>query len=89
MEPSTLGVRIRSLREERQWTLSHLARLAGIDRSTLGKVERGDYRGTPPWYVRKLARAFGIATDVLHAMDMAEEDIIDQQRHSKSARLRD
>ena len=85
--PSTLGVRIGMLRQRQQLTQAGLARRAGVDRSTLSKVESGAYRSTPVWYVRKLARALDTTTDFLLGMDLEEEQISDRRHHDRGARL--
>lgn len=38
-----LGVQIKRLRRQRGWSQAQLAELAGLDRTTLGMLERNDY----------------------------------------------
>lgn len=45
-EPLDLGQRVRELRKERNWTLEHAAREAGLARSTLSKIENGQMSPT-------------------------------------------
>ena len=42
-ELETIGRQIKSLRKERGWSQQHLANLAGLDRTTIGSLERCDY----------------------------------------------
>jgi transcriptional regulator with XRE-family HTH domain len=37
----TFGIRVRVLREKRQWSLERLAAETGIDAASLGLIERG------------------------------------------------
>lgn len=43
-ELEEIGFQIKSLRKERGWSQQHLANLAGLDRTTIGSLERCDYR---------------------------------------------
>lgn len=45
-EPLDLGVRVRELRKERNWTLEQAAQRAGLARSTLSKIENGQMSPT-------------------------------------------
>ncbi|HEY6527533.1 MAG TPA: helix-turn-helix transcriptional regulator [Cellvibrionaceae bacterium] len=38
-----LGQHIKTLRKERNWSQQHLAEMAGLDRTTLGMLERNSY----------------------------------------------
>lgn len=38
-----LGLQIKALRKQRGWSQSQLADMAGLDRTTLGMLERNDY----------------------------------------------
>lgn len=38
-----LGLYIKTLRKQRGWSQSQLAEMAGLDRTTLGMLERNDY----------------------------------------------
>jgi len=38
-----LGSQIKTLRKQRGWSQSQLAEMAGLDRTTLGMLERNDY----------------------------------------------
>ena len=56
---SRFGGRVRSLRHSRGWSMDTLARLAGLSRKTIGKLEAGLNR---PIYrtLNRLARAFEV-----------------------------
>jgi transcriptional regulator with XRE-family HTH domain len=38
-----LGLHIKTLRKQKGWSQSQLAEMAGLDRTTLGMLERNDY----------------------------------------------
>lgn len=38
-----LGLHIKTLRKQQGWSQSQLAEMAGLDRTTLGMLERNDY----------------------------------------------
>lgn len=62
--PLDLGVRVRELRKERDWTLEQAAQQAGLARSTLSKIENGQMS---PTYdaLKKLAVGLGISVPQL------------------------
>ena len=63
-EPLDLGVRVRELRKERDWTLEQAAKKAGLARSTLSKIENGQMS---PTYdaLKKLATGLQISVPQL------------------------
>ncbi|WP_417721330.1 helix-turn-helix domain-containing protein [Salipiger sp.] len=63
-EPMDLGLRVRELRKERDWTLEQAAKQAGLARSTLSKIENGQMS---PTYdaLKKLAVGLGISVPQL------------------------
>ena len=61
---SRFGAVVRSLREARAWSQEQLAEQAGLNRSYVGEIERGD--ATPSIVtVDKLARAFAVPIEHL------------------------
>ena len=48
-----IGQQIKIARKAQKWTQADLANMAGIDRTTLGSIERGSYRDIG---IRKVAR---------------------------------
>ncbi|WP_332532860.1 helix-turn-helix transcriptional regulator [Massilia sp.] len=61
-----LGGAIRRLRMEREVSQEHLALLAGVDRSYLGRVERGD-NNPAALTIIKISVALGVTTADLFA----------------------
>ena len=61
---ATVGPRLRSLRKERDTTLSDLAAQTGISVSTLSRLESGERRPTLELLLR-LAQAYGVTLDEL------------------------
>jgi transcriptional regulator with XRE-family HTH domain len=66
-EPTPLGVKIKSLREQKQMTISDLNRLTGIAIGTIGDIERGKARNPGIFTIQKLARAMGVS--ILYFLD--------------------
>lgn len=63
-DPSTVGGRIRLLREARGWTQAELAAAIGRSKSAVGMMEAG--RTMPTVYVlRDLRRIFGVSVDYI------------------------
>ncbi len=52
-----LGSQIKTLRKERGWSQSQLADMAGLDRTTLGMLERNDYTDIG---IRKIERVLAL-----------------------------
>ena len=61
---TALGARVRSLRQERGWTLKDLGREAGLSHPFLSQLERGLARPSVG-SVERIARAFGVAVGLL------------------------
>ncbi|MBW4474791.1 MAG: XRE family transcriptional regulator [Stenomitos rutilans HA7619-LM2] len=60
LELTKLGVRLRSLRNQRDWTLEDLAKRAGVSEAYLSRLEGGD-RQPSLAVLFSLAQAFGVA----------------------------
>ncbi|WLI90807.1 helix-turn-helix transcriptional regulator [Massilia sp. R2A-15] len=60
----SFGIGVRRLREERCWSQEQLAEQAGLNRSYVGEIERGDV-SVSLCTVAKLADAFGLAPSAL------------------------
>ncbi len=71
-EPLDLGVRVRELRKERDWTLEHAANQVGLARSTLSKIENGQMS---PTYeaLKKLAVGLKISVPQLFTPTQREQ----------------
>ena len=48
-----IGQQIKNARKTHKWTQAELAKMAGIDRTTMGSIENGNYRDIG---IRKVAR---------------------------------
>ena len=80
---SSMGDRVRQVREERGYTREHLAELANIEVGTLGHIERGN-RQPRLETVRKLARALKVSHWWLLAGDVVRKSLIDwDQSHAQ------
>ena len=64
------GARVRALREERGMSQEALAYAAGLDRSYMGGVERGE-RNVSPDNIYRVAGALGTPVEALFADDGA------------------
>ncbi|MGW7674536.1 helix-turn-helix domain-containing protein [Streptomyces sp. NPDC054775] len=64
---SRLGNRLRNLREERGWSPSHLAEVAGISRRTLKRIEGAGSAAPGLFTVAALADALSVTVDELVA----------------------
>ncbi|WP_299922212.1 XRE family transcriptional regulator [uncultured Pelagimonas sp.] len=71
-EPLDLGLRVRDLRKERNWTLEQAAKQAGLARSTLSKIENGQMS---PTYeaLKKLAVGLEISVPQLFTQPQQEK----------------
>lgn len=56
----TLGEQIKNARKQQKWTQAELAKKAGIDRTTMGSIERGSYRDIGIRKVAKVAELLGL-----------------------------
>jgi len=60
--------RLRELRHERRWSLSHLAKEIGLNKNTLGQYERGE-RQPDIETIKKLCAFFKVSADYLLEID--------------------
>jgi len=66
--------RVEQCRRERGWTRAELARRSRLNPTHLWKVLDGQRPRVEAETVRRLARAFGVTTDYLLGMDVADEE---------------
>ena len=66
-----IAARLRTLRAERNWSLDELARLSGVSRATLSRLENADVSPTAS-VLGRLCAAYGMAMSRL--MRMVEEE---------------
>jgi transcriptional regulator with XRE-family HTH domain len=72
-EPSKLGRRVKFLREQRDLSISELARLANVSRPGLSLLERGKQVSMNADGLARLARVLGVTADSLLYGDILEE----------------
>jgi transcriptional regulator with XRE-family HTH domain len=63
--PGTIGERVRDLRTARGITIKELSEKAGLDYSTISRIENGKIQKVADDIVLKLARFFNVSTDFL------------------------
>jgi transcriptional regulator with XRE-family HTH domain len=63
---STVGQRIRLLREKRQWSQIQLAEKLGIHNTVLSRIESGEKKSVDDHLISKAADIFEVSTDFLH-----------------------
>lgn len=63
--PSTLGARVRVLRETRGWTLRELERRAGVSNARISQLETGRNPDVGVVLAMKIATAFGVSVNYL------------------------
>jgi transcriptional regulator with XRE-family HTH domain len=64
MEKQTIGDRIKSLRRQKRYSQQKLADLAGLDLSTIRKLESNDRHGKPDTH-QKVAEVLGVSVSFL------------------------
>lgn len=81
LEPlSHISSEIRSLRKQRGWSQQQLAELAGLDRTTLGSIERNEYNDIG---IRKIQRLLTLLGKTL-ALHDAGLPTLDQLQADKT-----
>ncbi|WP_051585918.1 helix-turn-helix domain-containing protein [Caldanaerobius polysaccharolyticus] len=60
----TLGQKLRRLREKKEWTQKHAAKVFGITNAALSNYERGE-RTPDPDMLKKFAEVYGVSIDFL------------------------
>ena len=63
--PGTIGERLKDLRTDKGITIKELSEKAGVDYSTLSRIENGKIQKVADDIVLKLARFFNVSTDFL------------------------
>jgi transcriptional regulator with XRE-family HTH domain len=63
---STVGQRLRMLREQRQWSQILLAEKLGIHNTVLSRIESGEKKSVDDQLISKAADIFEVSTDYLH-----------------------
>jgi transcriptional regulator with XRE-family HTH domain len=81
----SLGVELRTLREQKNLSLRELARRAGISPAFLSKVERGEVTPPAEQKLRALAKALGCDSQELLALSgrIPPQTLKTMQRHAK------
>ena len=82
MDDTRLGRLVRVLRQRRGWRQADLAGRAGIGRTVVSDLERGQANGTSLATVRKIVGAFGLSTElVVHGLGADMDRVLDE-RHA-------
>jgi len=75
----TIGKKMRSLRQAKDWTLADLSKRSGVALSTLSRIETGSMTGTLESHV-KIARALGVRLPELYADVDPLEALVEHRR---------
>lgn len=73
MDTERIGKRIKTLREEKGWSLRDLERETGVSRSMLSMYERGRTKKISMEALQGIARALGVPVE-----DLVEESVEDE-----------
>ena len=68
---------IRELRQQRGWSQAHLGQMVGLDRTTIGLIERGDFNDIG---IRKIERILHVLGKDLRVVDYGLPTL-DQLQH--------
>lgn len=74
-----IGPKVAALREAKQWTLAHVAKLTGISVSHLSAIENGTRQNPSFAMIAKIAQAYGVPLEYFTAHDT-------QDLHTDAAR---
>jgi transcriptional regulator with XRE-family HTH domain len=64
MDPA-IGIRIKTLREEKGWTVKYLSEIVNISHSYLGRIEKGTSKTPGFTLLEKIAKGLGVSTPFL------------------------
>ena len=70
----SLGQRIRTLREQKGWSVRELSRRANVRQATLSEIENGKRRDMTTETAKRIALALGVGVDFLIGTWEREED---------------
>ena len=70
----SLGQRIRTLREQKGWSVRELSRRANVRQATLSEIENGKRRDMTTETAKRIALALGVGVDFLIGTWEQEED---------------
>ncbi|WP_153944977.1 helix-turn-helix domain-containing protein, partial [Acinetobacter baumannii] len=62
---SSIGERVKKLREKRGWTQLDFAKKLGISNSVLSRIENGEKKNVEDYLVKRLAETLEISADYL------------------------
>jgi transcriptional regulator with XRE-family HTH domain len=82
---STIGQRLKCERRKKGLQQKELARLADVKANTISQLENGRQREMGSAVLRRITRALGISANVLLAVDLPEEEIVDKSRQGVDA----
>jgi transcriptional regulator with XRE-family HTH domain len=72
-EPSRLAVRVKRLRERKDWTQHELARQSGVSRATIAALEAGQRSSVSLENGARIANALGVTLDALVHLDLLDD----------------
>jgi transcriptional regulator with XRE-family HTH domain len=78
-----LGFIVKTLRKQRGWSQSQLAEMAGLDRTTLGMLERNDYTDIGIRKVQRVLELLGKKLVVANAGLPTLDDLLAAQTESE------
>jgi transcriptional regulator with XRE-family HTH domain len=73
-EPSRLAVRVKRLRERKDWTQHELARQSGVSRATIAALETGQRSSVSLENGARIANSLGVTLDALVHHDVLDDD---------------
>ncbi len=79
-----LGFVVKTLRKQRGWSQSQLAEMAGLDRTTLGMLERNDYTDIGIRKVQRVLELLGKKLLVANAGLPTLDDLLAAQVEAKA-----
>jgi transcriptional regulator with XRE-family HTH domain len=78
IKPTLLGVTLRRLRLQREWSMGQLAEVSGVDKSIISRLESGATRAAHPSNIEAFAKTFGVPVETLRRLSqLSRKPILD------------